>query len=195
MLIRDVRAPNGDGGLEISLHPEVTVMTGLGPDGQVAIADILAAVIYGRTEGLAGSVELDGAALALSEWAAAVGEDLDHFDVFLRPSDLPSAASPGSRAVDPAMSAALGMRLEQAQAAVEDARGRLAAASDRRAVAVAGRVAAERVIEGAEAAMAASRTAGEETDQDGHADLVELHDKAALTLAEAEVAERSAQAA
>src|SRR5579872_2991229 len=156
MLIRDVRAPNGDSGLEISLHPEVTVMTGLGPDGQVAIADILAAVIYGRAEELSGTVELDGAQLPLSEWAAAVGEELDRFDVFLRPSDLPSAASPGSRAVDPSVGEALGRRLEQAQAVAEGARARLAAASDRRAVAVAGRVAAERMIDAAEAAVAAS---------------------------------------
>ena len=84
MLIREVRARHEGGGeLSLVLHAQLTVLTGLSAEAQVALADVLAAAVYGRTEGLSGWIDLHGAAIDLADWPSRVGNLLDHVDVFL----------------------------------------------------------------------------------------------------------------
>ena len=94
MLIREVRAANADGdALVLALHRQLTVVAGLHPDEQIELADILAAIVYGRTEDLGGSVEVHGEELSAQAWGQRVGEDLDDLDVFVRRSDIGHGAN------------------------------------------------------------------------------------------------------
>ncbi|GAC1531548.1 MAG: hypothetical protein NVS3B12_07760 [Acidimicrobiales bacterium] len=90
MLIREVQISEGGAGIVgLPLHPQITVIAGLDPAGQVELADLVAAVIYGRIEELGGSVEVGGEVIHVEAWAEMVGEDLDAVDVFVRPEDIP----------------------------------------------------------------------------------------------------------
>lgn len=145
MLIREVRASNAEGdALVVTLHPELTFVTGLLPDEQVELADILASVIYGRTDGLRGRVELGGAEMDVGVWGLTVGEDLDDLDIFVRRSDVSGAAERALASLNaPDLMAALREAVTRAQEAAADAdreldAARLRAAEARAAVAALG---------------------------------------------------------
>lgn len=145
MLIREVRASNAEGdALVVALHPELTFVTGLLPDEQVELADILASVIYGRTDGLGGRVELGGAEMDVGVWGLTVGEDLDDLDIFVRRSDVSGAAERAVASQNaPDLMAALREAVTHAQEAAADAdreldAARLRAAEARAAVAALG---------------------------------------------------------
>ena len=93
MLIREVRASNGEGeALVLGLHRALTVVAGLLPDEQIELADILAAMVYGRTDDLGGRVEIDGEDISAQMWGVRVGEQFDDVDVFVRRSDIGHAS-------------------------------------------------------------------------------------------------------
>ena len=145
MLIREVRASNAEGdALVVALHPELTFVTGLLPDEQVELADILASVIYGRTDGLGGRVELGGAEMDVGVWGLTVGEDLDDLDIFVRRSDVTGAAERALASLNaPDLMATLREAVTRAQEAAAAADGeldtaRLKAAEARAAVAALG---------------------------------------------------------
>ena len=135
MLIREVRASNAEGdALVVALHPELTFVTGLLPDEQVELADILASVVYGRTDGLGGRVELGGAEMDVGVWGLTVGEDLDDLDIFVRRSDVSGAAERALASVNaPDRMAALRDAVAHAQEAAAEADRELDAARQRAA--------------------------------------------------------------
>jgi len=206
----------------LELHPSITLVSGLGPDGRRWLAEVLAAALRGGHDGITGTVEVDGTRTELTPDIVA-GLGVESVDLIVRAADLPRPEAPEAPApaaeLDQARvalreaeeerdraEAAVARAREMRPASDDDALGRaeadLAVARDRRARAVARVEAAvaarpdpdDAVAARARAGSAARRSALEVRRQEVLEGLAELRGVDPAAVATARAGARSPQA-
>src|SRR5258708_964708 len=91
MLFHEIRA-DGAWKFVLDLHRCVTVLTGLGPEGQERMAGLIEAALMGRAIDLDALIEVHGDGLDLEGWARLVaGANFDRFELFVRARDVADA--------------------------------------------------------------------------------------------------------